>query len=249
MRTLIVGGGSRHGAFVRRQLEMCGDVQILGSCGDGRAALDDLHALRPDLVILDIDLPCGGGERVLEAVAREPATQVVVLAESPAHAARAFAAEAVDYVVLPADAARVRQSVARARTALAARRRPTRPARWSVGRGVDGFVRHLAAFQDGRHRIVASSEIDWIEAAANYALVHAGADVHRIRETLRSLERKLNPQEFMRVHRSAIVRLDRIAAVEPLPGGELEIELKYGTLLRVGRTYLPRLREWLAVQP
>jgi two-component system, LytTR family, response regulator len=232
-------------ASVRRAFEACPDVHVIGESSGAVAALHHIRELRPDLVVLDASLPDGGARRVLDAVASEEAVQVVIVATSAAYAARAFEANAIDFVVVPADEVRVERCIDRVRHFFKPKRRPLRRRSWSMARGADGYLQRMTAMADGRYHMLSMADVDWFASDANYVQAHAGGRQYRVRETMKGLEAKLDPGKFLRVHRSIIVQLDRIVSVEPLPGGEHEITLKNGAVLKASRSYAGAIHEWL----
>ena len=225
MRVLIVDDEALARERVRTLLGARPDVSIVGECGDGRAAVAAIQSLRPDLVFLDIQMPELGGFDVIEALPPGPVPAVVFVTAFDEHAIRAFEVDALDYVLKPVQEARLLKALDRAMAHVA---RPR-------------FVSRLA----GRISLVKEDDIDWIDSASNYVRLHAGDRAHLVRETMKSLEERLDPARFVRVHRTAIVTLDRIASIAPASHGEYVITMRGGATVPSSRTYSDRLRHIL----
>jgi len=230
---------------IRALLAGHADVEVAGECGDGFAAVAALDGLRPDAVFLDVQMPGLDGFEVLGAAEHVPA--VVFVTAYDEHALRAFDAHAVDYLLKPIDPRRFEVALARLRERL--------------GRGAEaaadlralaadlaryrGWSTRLAVRVDRRIDLVPVADIDWIEAAGNYVCLHIGGPggaQHIMRETLKSLEGRLDPACFARIHRSAIVNLDRVAHLEPIEHGEYLVTLRDGRTLYATRSFSRRLR-------
>jgi two-component system LytT family response regulator len=218
------------------------DVVVVGECRDGVEALAAIRAERPDLVFLDVQMPELDGLSALAALAPEERPPAVVFVTAyDAYALRAFDLHAVDYLLKPFDEQRFRTALARARgrlggggrldarlAALLAELRP-QPGPEPADR--------LVVRTAGRVVLVPAAEIDWIEAADNYVRVHAAGQRHVLRETIKGLEAQLDPRRFVRIHRSAIVNLDRVRELRALPSGDFAVLLSTGAKLTLSRTY------------
>ncbi|HEX6085008.1 MAG TPA: response regulator, partial [Thermoanaerobaculia bacterium] len=209
IRVLIVDDEPIARRGIRHHLRGEAGLEVIGECGDGAAAIDAIAELAPDLVFLDIQMPEVGGFDVVEAigVARMPA--VVFVTAYDEHALRAFDVHAVDYVLKPIDRHRFRTAVERARRRLADAPgqldRRIAAALGELGRAAHDYAKRLAIKGDGRVVLVDVDEVDRLEAAGNYVEVHSGARHHLVRETMASLEARLDPARFVRVSRSSIV--------------------------------------------
>jgi len=228
MRAIIVDDELLARARLRRLLGAHADVEVLAECGDGRAALESVRSQRPDVMFLDIHMPELDGFAMLAALGELTAAIVFVTAYER-HAARAFDANAVDYLVKPFDAARLARALDRVRKREPAIVPVSRPARLPVRSG-------------DRIELIDIDAIDYLVADGNYVAIHAGGRDHLVRETLSAMARRLDPAQFVRIHRSRIVRLDRIRAVEPLFHGEYRLTLRDGTYLTSARGYRDTLR-------
>lgn len=241
MRVLIVDDEPIARRGIRRQLQSEADVEVIGECGDGAAAIDAITELAPDLVFLDIQMPEVGGFDVVEAigVARMPA--VVFVTAYDEHALRAFDVHAVDYVLKPIDRHRFRTAVERARRRLAHAPgqldRRIAAALEELGRPAHDYAKRLAIKGDGRVILVNVDEVDRLEAAGNYVEVHSGGRHHLVRETMARLEARLDPARFVRISRSSIVNAIRVRELQPMFNGDFVVVLRDGTKVAGSRRY------------
>jgi two-component system LytT family response regulator len=241
IRVLIVDDEPIARRGVRQQLRNEADVEVIGECGDGAAAIEAITELAPDLVFLDIQMPEVGGFDVVEAigVARMPA--VVFVTAYDEHALRAFDVHAVDYVLKPIDKDRFRTAVERARQRMAKGPEPLdrriAAALGDLGRPPQEYAKRLAIKGDGRVILVDVADVDRIEAAGNYVEVHSGARHHLVRETMASLESRLDPERFVRVSRSSIVNADRVRELQPMFSGDFVVVLRDGTKVAGSRRF------------
>ena len=241
IRVLIVDDEPIARRGIRRHLRGEADLEVIGESGDGAAAIEAITGLAPDLVFLDIQMPEVGGFDVVEAigVARMPA--VVFVTAYDEHALRAFDVHAVDYVLKPIDRHRFRTAVERARRRLADAPgqldRRIAAALGELGRPAHDYAKRLAIKGDGRVILVDVDEVDRLEAAGNYVEVHSGARHHLLRETMASLEARLDPARFVRVSRSSIVNADRVRELQPMFNGDFVVVLRDGTKVAGSRRY------------
>jgi two-component system LytT family response regulator len=250
LRALIVDDEPLARERVRTLLAAEPDVVVAGECGSGGEAVAAILMDRPDLVFLDVQMPELDGfgvlERVREAGAELPA--VVFVTAYDAHALRAFEVHALDYLLKPFDRERFTRALARAREALARREADgldERLATLLAARSARPYATRLAVKSGGRVRLVKAEEVDWIEAASNYVRLHVGGERHLLRETMAALEARLDPERFVRIHRSTIVNLDRVRELEPYFHGDYVVKLHDGRRLTLSRTYRERLEERL----
>ena len=241
IRVLIVDDEPIARRGIRQQLRGEAGLEVIGECGDGAAAIEAITGLAPDLVFLDIQMPEVGGFDVVEAigVARMPA--VVFVTAYDEHALRAFDVHAVDYVLKPIDRHRFRTAVERARRRLAHATgqldRRLAAALGELGRPAHDYAKRLAIKGDGRVILVDVDEVDRLETAGNYVEVHSGARHHLVRETMASLEARLDPARFVRVSRSSIVNADRVRELQPMFNGDFVVVLRDGTKVAGSRRY------------
>ncbi len=238
------------------------DVVLVGEFEDARSAAEALRREGADLLFLDVRLPEGDGVELLETLGGSAPPHVIFVTAYDHYAVRAFELHATDYLLKPYDPARFYEALDRARQAL----RTAAEARGSAGdaaaatagsetpRGPAGsgrgFLDRIAVRTSGRIVLVRVEDVDWIEACGNYARLHvapaAGAaapgPVHLVRETMAALEAGLDPARFVRIHRSAIVNLERVRELHPLFHGEYVVVLRSGERLTLSRGYRDRLR-------
>ena len=241
IRVLIVDDEPIARRGIRQQLRGEADVGVIGECGDGAAAIDAITRLAPDLVFLDIQMPEVGGFDVVDAIGVGRMPAVVFVTAYDEHALRAFDVHAVDYVLKPIDRHRFRTAVERARRRLA--NAPGRVDRriaaalGELGRPAHDHAKRLAIKGDGRVILVDVDEVDRLEAAGNYVEVHTGARHHLVRETMASLEARLDPERFVRVSRASIVNASRVRELQPMFSGDFVVVLRDGTKVAGSRRY------------
>ncbi|WP_338868968.1 LytTR family DNA-binding domain-containing protein [Myxococcus stipitatus] len=253
IRVLIVDDEPLARERVRELLADEPDMNVIGECRDGTEAIAAIRAERPDLVLLDVQMPEPDGFGVLRAVAQEYQPAVIFITAHRDFAVQAFEANALDYLLKPFDRERFHQSLARVRE----RRRTGATELDSelierleslslrLPPASEQYVKRLVAKVGWRMRFLRVEDIDYLEAEGNYVSVHQGKQSYLTRETMNALEEKLDPKDFVRVHRSLIIRLDRIEEVEPLGPGEMVLTLRDGTKLTSGRSYRARLQRAL----
>ena len=213
------------------------DCAIVAECGDGVSAVTAIVEEAPDIVFLDIRMPGLDGFEVLDAIAafKTPPAVVFVTAFSE-HAVRAFDIGAADYLMKPFDAERLAKALER----VASRReRVTAGARELLGSvGTERRYRERFVVRGAKGLyFVAARDLVWIDATSNYVRLHAAGRLHLVRETLGAFADKLDPGEFMRVHRGAVVRIDQVARIEPRGHGRYRLVLSDGTVLTSSRRY------------
>ena len=237
------------------------DVAIAGTAGDGDAAIEAIRSLHPDLVFLDVQMPGRSGVEVFRELGEAmPAT--IFTTAYDRYALEAFRLAAIDYLVKPFDDERFVAALERARKAIELQNvaRMTREL-LTLLRERDGALESTAAESDapryleriavesrGQVRVVPVTRIDYITASGPYAELHVGEKTFAIRERMQVLEEKLDPATFFRIHRSAIVRLDRIDTLLHAPGGDYAVRLKSGTELSVSRNRREDLAARLGVE-
>lgn len=233
----------------RRIRALLGDgpqAEVVGECADGRTALLAIQAERPNLLFLDPELPDIDGFRVLQAVSTERAPRAVIfVTDFDQSAVRAFETHGVDYLLKPFDRHRFQQAVDRAALKLETGRTETWNAAFlSTLRDMAGSRRpteRLAIRDKGRRVLVKTADIDWIDAVGNYAQLHMGGASHLLRTRLKDLESRLDPGQFLRIHRSTIVNVDRVRELEPRTHREYTLTLVDGTRLTSSRSYAGRI--------
>jgi DNA-binding LytR/AlgR family response regulator len=212
------------------------DVEIVGTANDGDAALHEARRLKPDLVVLDVEMPGRDGMSVAAELEREGGMEIIFLSAFDRYATAAFDVEALDYLLKPLKPERLRQALARAR-----RRRVEREAyRAASDQGADRPTVHVPD-RDGGHD-VALADIVWIEAARDYALIHTRMRTHILRVTMTDLATRMSGS-IVRVHRSAFVNLSEVRSwTTPTTGGGRYLVLSDSTEVPVGPSYVAEIR-------
>ncbi|MEO6228382.1 MAG: LytTR family DNA-binding domain-containing protein [Thermomonas sp.] len=236
LQVLIVDDEPLARAGVRARLDAHADISVMGECGDGASALEFLQSQSPDLLFIDVEMPGLSGLEVLEALTPEQRPLTVLLTAYEQFALRAFELRALDYLLKPVDDERFADALDRARDTLALHRGDV------VGAQPPRYATRFEVRLGHRVQLVHADEIDWVEAQGDYAGLHVGAHMHLLREPLQRLGSRLDPIRFARIHRSTIVRLDRVAEMQPLSNRDHLLRLRDGTVLRASRTYVDALR-------
>jgi len=236
---------------LRRLLARNLDTLLVGEATNGLETVERVRALRPDLVLLDIRMPALDGLRAVEILgAHLPSSpKVVFVTAYDEYAVRAFEVRAFDYLLKPFDAERLDAALERVRRQIDLEHRPEAsalqslfdrlqdaPQAESVPRG-EKYLERVCIQSAGRVEIVRMSDVEWIEACGNYARLHTSAGRPMLREPLRSLDQQLDPERFARIHRSAIVNLDRIREMRPTASGDYVVRLESGIRLRMSRSH------------
>ena len=216
------------------------DVKIAGEAANGEDAVAGILELRPDLVFLDIQMDGMDGFEVIDAVGIERMPMVVFATAYDNYAVRAFETHAVDYLLKPIDKDRFRDALDRARHEISQKRSSPAPqleALLDELRTRSGYLKRIGVSSAGRISIVRVADVSWFEAAGNYIKLHVGEGEHLTRQTMKELQSRLDPEQFVRVHRSAIVNIDRVRELQPWFRGEQVLILDDGTRVTIGRRY------------
>jgi two-component system, LytTR family, response regulator len=233
IRTLIVDDEPLARSNLAVLLRADPEIGVVGECGSGEQALDEIRVANPDLLFLDVQMPECDGFDVLELLGRNLPPAIVFVTAYDQYALRAFEAGALDYLLKPFDNARFELALSRAKQ------------RIRLGRDRAPKLERVIIKNAGQISFVKISEIDWIEAADYYACLHVGARSHLLRRSLSDLEEDLDPNVFCRVHRSSIVNLERVRGLKLTPDGDCEVLLDTGTSVRLSRRYRKQLQERL----
>lgn len=228
IRTLIVDDEPLARRAVRQSLAGVGDFEVVGEARHGAEAVAAIGTLRPDLVFLDVQMPEMDGFGVVDVIGVEAMPLTVFVTAFDAYAVRAFEAEALDYLLKPFDDQRFARVIERVRRQIGTS---------DQHRRLLGAQARLVVRGNGTARLIRLDEIDWIGAAGDYAEVHTRGGARLLDESLASLEARLPGAEFARIHRSAIVRLDRLAEILPGTHGDGMVRLRCGAELRYSRRY------------
>jgi two-component system, LytTR family, response regulator len=247
IRTLIVDDEPLAREKIVDMLVGDAEIEIIGECGDGLAAVATIEAHKPDLLFLDVQMPELDGFGVLEAIEQTPV--IIFVTAYDQYALRAFEVHALDYLLKPFDRERFDKALQRAKHEIERERSGT------MNRELVALLADLKSRPKPLERVVIKAggrvfflrvdEIDWIEAAANYVKLHAGGEAHLLRETINGLAAKLDPDKFLRVHRSIIVNLERVKEIQTWFHGDYVIIMQDGAQLTSSRNYREQLRKLL----
>jgi two-component system LytT family response regulator len=264
LRAVIVDDEAVARSRLRRLLAAHSDVTILAEAADGRAAVAAIVRHKPDIVFLDIRMPELDGFEVIAELAPDEVPAIVFVTAFSDHAAKAFDANALDYLLKPYDPERLAESLNRARdrgrsaredgrrilAAVEELAREQRALRLAVAARADTALpsnptaNHTRRYPDrllvskrGHGVFVSAHTISHIESAGNYVRIHAGTEEHRLRIRLSDIEQQLDPSRFARIHRTIIVNTNAVAEIQPWFSGDAVVILKDGTRLRLSRHY------------
>jgi two-component system, LytTR family, response regulator len=241
IRTILVDDEKLAIQGLEHRLAKYPDVEIIDTCSNGREAIRKIKTGKPDLVFLDIQMPGFDGFSVVKGVMEiEPPLFVFVTAYSE-HALKAFEANAVDYLLKPVDDDRLADALDRARTRLSEKRGLEEVDAYDQmpeDEEAAGRFEKLINIKDrGQIFRVDVDSIEHIEAAGDYMCIYTGDNSLILRETMKDLERRLDPRMFQRVHRSTIVNLNQVRQVKPHTNGECFLVLDSGAQVKVSRSY------------
>ena len=249
IKTLIVDDETLARRRIRRLLAGESDVEVIGECADPEKAISFIQERNPDLVFLDIQMPGVDGFGVLQSLPPNSVPAVIFVTAFDQYALRAFEVQALDYLLKPFDRTRFRKALDRARAQIRHQAGSVLDPRLSkLLENLENKPRQMERVvikSAGRIMFLRTDEIDWIEAADNYVRLHVGTESHLLRETLSSLEGRLDSAKFMRIHRSTVVNVDRMKELQPWFHGDYVVILHDGTRLNLSRTYRDRVIELL----
>jgi two-component system LytT family response regulator len=226
------------------------EVEVVGECGSGREAVAAIRRLRPDLIFLDVQMPEMNGFDVLAALGPEEMPAVIFVTAYDRYALRAFEVHALDYLLKPYDDERFADALERAKRHLKLAHVSTLSERllnllesYRAPADADpGYLTRLSLKDAGRVVFLDVSEVDWIEAADYYVQLHVGGKSYLHRESMQRLEEKLDPDHFLRIHRSAIINRARVKELRHRNGRELVCVLANGVTLKVARSQRAKLK-------
>ncbi|MDY7096525.1 MAG: LytTR family DNA-binding domain-containing protein [Pseudomonadota bacterium] len=257
IRTILVDDEKLAIQGLQLRLQPFDDIEVIDTCSNGREAIRKIKTAKPDLVFLDIQMPGFDGFSVVKGVMEiEPPLFVFVTAYEE-HAIRAFEANAVNYLMKPVDEDKLADTIERVRQRLAEKKStedaeqllevleevaPDRAAEFSdsegeTGDSADRFEKLINVKDRGQIFRVEVDSIEHIEAAGDYMCIRTADNSLILRETMKDLERRLDPRKFQRVHRSTIVNLDQVRQVKPHTNGECFLVLDSGQEVKVSRSY------------
>jgi two-component system LytT family response regulator len=250
LRTLVVEDEDLARDRMQSLLELQPDVDIVGICRDGVAALQVIEREHPDLVFLDAQTPGLDGFQLVDYLDPDRAPAIVFVTADGGHAMRAFESHALDCLLKPFDQRRFEKALDRARDTIRLVRRAVIDSRLlsflEELHEERKYAERLIVRSAGRVLFVRTKDIDWVEASGNYVKVHTANDAHLLRESMKNMESRLDPKFFVRIHRSAIVNIDRINELEPWLHGEYIVVMRDGVRLTASRVFSGRLSALIA---
>jgi two-component system LytT family response regulator len=233
---------------IRTMLAGDPEIEIVGECSNGAEAVAAVQRLRPDLMLLDVQMPQVDGFAVLDALKSDYLPLVIFVTAFDHYAIQAFEVHALDYLLKPFDRERFEAAIEHAKTQFGSRNGHLDQRILSLLKQLEAdsnYLERLVVKASGRVFFLLTSEIDWIEAEGNYVNVHTAQKSHLLRESISGLEAQLDPKEFIRIHRSTIVNLRRIKELQPWSHGEYHVILHDGTELMLSRNYRDNLQNVL----
>jgi len=252
IRVLVVDDEPLARVGVTARLSAYADMLVVGECGTGEEARAKIPQLSPDLIFVDVEMPGISGLDLLRTLPKEQARCIVFLTAHEEYALDAFNVEALDYLLKPIDDSRFETCIGRVRRMFALHRQEANFDRlYGLLKVADkedakGSIKRFPVRRGNEFMFVQAGDVDWIEGLGNYAGLHVGDRTHLVREPLTSLEARLDPADFVRIHRSTIVQVERIARLDPSANRDAMLMLRDGKMLRVSRTYRSALDELLA---
>ena len=248
IRTLIVDDEPLAREWVRNGLQDEPDVEIVAECGDGFEAVKAVTDLKPDLMLLDVQMPGLDGFGVLASLDAQDLPAVIFVTAFDRYALKAFEAHAVDYLMKPFSSERLHDAVGRARVEIdRSSSNDLKAALHALLEDIQrerAFPEWLLIKKEDRSVFLRVADIDWIESSRNNVRLHLGKEVYVFHETTTGIESKLDPKKFFRIHRSTIVNIEKIREMHPWFNGDYAVTLKDGTKLTLSSTYRERLKEF-----
>ena len=247
IRTIVVDDEPIARARVVSLLGEEPDIEVVGECSSGSQAVSAISSASPDLVFLDVEMPEMDGFELARTLGSERMPPVVFITAFEEYALRAFEVHALDYLLKPFSAQRFKSALSHARQQLAQRQATSNLGQQLLAMLPDMRRREprqdrLVVKASGRVYFVRTADIDWCEAAGNYVCLHVGQQSHLVRDTMGHLETQLDTQQFVRIHRSTIVNVDRIQELRSSFNGEHVVLLRDGTRLTLSRGYRDALQ-------
>jgi len=247
IRALVIDDEPLARDMIREMLESDPDVEIIAECANGREAVAAIKSLSPDLIFLDIQMPELGGFEVLESLDSGSAPYVIFATAYDQYAVRAFEVHAFDYLLKPFDQERFDVAWQRARKQIELDRTGKRDQHilelLEELKAGPRYLERLVIKTGGRVFFLNVEDVHCIEAEGNYVRVYDSGKHYLLRETISGLEEQLDPKQFLRIHRSAIVKIDKIKELQPWFHGEYRIILTNGKQLTLSRNYRANLQE------
>jgi len=236
---------------IRNLLEEDPDIELIGECADGVETVTAIRNQQPDLVFLDVQMPELDGFGVLKALRHSNMPTLIFVTAYDQYALRAFEVHALDYLLKPFDRERFQKALQRAKEHI--RKEKSGEVNEKLltllqdlkseksNHHERKYLERLVIKAGGRVTFLKTEEIDWIEAAGNYIRLYIGKDSHLLRDTMNNIQTKLDPEKFLRIHRSTILKIDRIKELQPWYHGEYVVTLENGKQLTSSRSYRHQL--------
>lgn len=254
IRVIIIDDEPLAREGIRHRLAGESDFEVVGEFGSAEEALPSIRSQNPDVLFLDIRMPGADGFELLEQTGLEAVPVIVYVTAYDEYALRAFSVRALDYLIKPYDDERFDETLSRVR------RRVAELKDGALGKQVRGMITsslgprsgagidRLPVKKKGSVTFIRTRDIDWLEADRDYVRLHVAGERHLIRSTLKDVHEKLDPRQFVRIHRSWIVNIDQIAELHPFFHGEFILILTSGERLKVSRTYRDQLAAALGTE-
>lgn len=249
LRILIVDDEAAARELLREMLlddKMKPQTEIIGECADGQSAIRLIQELRPDLVLLDVQMPELDGFGVLAALPPDATPHVIFTTAYDSYAVNAFEVHALDYLLKPFDEERLGEALRRVRREIGRNDQDQIAERvvslLEMRSAQPKYAERLVVKDGSRVFFLRADEIEWIGAEGNYVSLHVGKRAHLLRRSITEIEAELDPRRFRRIHRSTIVNIDRILELRPLFRGEYEVILRDGTILKLSHNYRDALQ-------
>lgn len=247
--TIIVDDEELARERVRGFLNEADDFEIVAECANGKEAVETIYKYKPDLVFLDIQMPVMNGFEVIEQI-REELPLIIFVTAYDEYAIKAFEVNALDYLLKPFDRKRFNLSLERAKKIIRdSNENELKTKISSLLKQIDAeekkYTERFIVKESGRISFVSADEIDYMEATGNYIKLVTANGSHLIRETMNNIEKKLDPQKFLRVHRSFILKVEMIKELEPYFNSEFIIVLKSGKEIKSSKSYKNAISEKL----
>ena len=263
VRTLIVDDEPLAREGLATQLAGDPEIEVIGSSSDGNSAVEAIRENRPDLVFLDVQMPKRDGFGVLAELAPEERPVVIFATAYDEHAIRAFEVCAIDYLLKPYSDARFSSAVSRAKDEIRNRRASVLSLKVeqlldqvrelngnsSAHRKVPEYADRIILKADGALHFIKTRDVIWIEAQGDFVKVQTQGKTQLVRETLQSMEQKLDPTKFLRIHRSFVVNLEHVRRVELALYGDYVVFVSDGSKLRLSRNYRSKLKSLIKQEP
>ncbi len=243
VRTIVVDDEPLAREWIREHLLADDQIELVAECEDGFKAVQTIDRLRPDLLLLDVQMPGLDGFGVLSMLEGGPPPAVVFITAFDRYALKAFDVHAIDYLLKPVSPDRLQKAIQRCKERLEKKATvDTASELLELLREVRRYPDWFLVKAEGRSHFVRVKDIDWIESKRNNVVLHVGTTGHLYHDTTSGIESKLDPTRFLRIHRSTIVHIDRIKELHPWFNGDYQVVLKDGTKLAMSSSYKQKLK-------